>query len=221
VTRSQDNKPRRAGTGTEPVRHGLVVNHLDLVELATSQVARMAGLGSLDRDDLVGEGQIALVQAACRYDPKKGGFRSFAFRRIKGAMLDALRRDSFLPRYARERGDRVVVLSMEKPVGQGGLTIADTLVDHRASVETIVEQREVLERALEGNDAQAVDPHPLTPSELEVLRGAAFGETAEQTADRLRKSIGTVRTQRRAALRRLGAKSIAQAVFLAREEIAA
>ncbi len=110
---------------------------------------------------------------------------------------------------------------MEKPVGEGGLTIADTLVDPRASVETIVEQRELLESALEGDHAQASDLNPLTRSELEVLRGAAIGETAEQTADRLKKSIDTVRTQRRAALRRLGAKSIAQAVFLARDEIAA
>jgi DNA-binding CsgD family transcriptional regulator len=52
-----------------------------------------------------------------------------------------------------------------------------------------------------------------------VLRGAAIGEAAWETADRLRRSVATVKTQGRKALRRLGAKSIAQAVFIARDEI--
>ena len=89
------------------------------------------------------------------------------------------------------------------------------------SVHEVVEQREQLAEALAGHDPERPPSRGLTPWELEVLRGAALGETAEQTADRLRKSIDTVKTQRRRALKRLGAKSIAQAVFIAREEIAA
>ncbi len=198
------------------------MEHLDLVDIATRSVGSPRHCAALDRDDLIGEGQVALVKAARRYDPHRGGFRGYAFTRIRGAMLDALRRDHLLPRYARERGARVRVESIDRPLGDGELTLSDTIEDARASVHEIVAHREVL-AALVADGAQLAEPSParLTPSELDVLRGAAGGETAHETARRLRKSIETVKSQRRTALKRLGARSIAQAVFLARNEIAA
>ncbi len=198
----------------------LVIENQDLVEIATSHLDRLVRSPAIDRDDLRGEGQLALIHAARRYDPARGSFRSYAFRRVKGAMLDAIRRDHFLPRYARDRGHRVVVVSIERPINDKGVTISDTLVDVRPSVEEVVEQREQLAAAIAGH-GPARRASRLTPSELEVLRGAALGETAEETADRLRKSIDTIKTHRRRALRRLGARSIAQAVFIAHDEIAA
>jgi RNA polymerase sigma factor (sigma-70 family) len=198
-----------------------VIDHLDLVDIASRSVGDPRESAALDRDDLVGEGRVALITAARRYDPCKGSFRTYAFARIRGAMLDALRRDHLLPRYARERGARLVLVSMDKPVGDGTLTLSDTLVDAKASVDEIVANREEL-ATLIANLRESDPPGPkLTPSELDVLRGAAVGETAVETAKRLSKSIETVKSQRRAAIRRLGARSIAQAVFIARDEIAA
>ena len=198
----------------------LVMDHLDLVEIATNYVGDPHNSPTIDRDDLIGEGQIALMQAARRYDPQKGSFRSFAFTRIKGAMIDAMRRDFLLPRSARERGESLTVVSMDKPIGDGELTLSDTIEDARSDVEEIVANREQLASAIEERAHEAVRPE-LTPMELEVLRGAAVGETAGETADRLGKSPETVRSQRRTALKRLGARSITHAVFIARDDIAA
>src|SRR5207244_2283227 len=198
-----------------------VMGNLDLLDMATRDVHRLARAANFDRDDLIGEGQIALVKAARRYDPKRGGFRSYALKRIKGAMIDAVRRDHFLSRYARERGHRVSVVSIERPIGVEGLRLSETLVDLRPSVEELVEQRQQLAEALAAHGPQQNRPSALTPSELEVLRGAASGETAAETADRLSKSPDTVKAQRQTALRRLGAKSIAQAVYMAYDQIAA
>jgi RNA polymerase sigma factor (sigma-70 family) len=48
-------------------------------------------------DDLIGWGHMGLIEAAARYDPRRGvTFRTFAHRRIKGAMLDGIRREATL-----------------------------------------------------------------------------------------------------------------------------
>jgi RNA polymerase sigma factor for flagellar operon FliA len=55
----------------------------------------------------------------------------------------------------------------------------------------------------------------LTPPELEVLRAAAEGMSAEETAERLTKSPGTIRAQRKSVRMKLHARNMAQAVWLA------
>jgi RNA polymerase sigma factor for flagellar operon FliA len=59
---------------------------------------------SIDRDDLIGFGMIGLVQAADAWEPGRGlQFSTFAYTKIRGAILDELRRADFLPRGRRER----------------------------------------------------------------------------------------------------------------------
>ena len=60
-----------------------------------------------------------------------------------------------------------------------------------------------------------VDTPDVTPAELQVIEAAAGGLTVEQTATLLGKSTETIKTQRRAAVRRFGAADITNAVFLA------
>jgi len=49
---------------------------------------------SIDIGDLVQDGVIGLIDAAARFDEKRGiKFETFAERRVRGAMIDALRRD--------------------------------------------------------------------------------------------------------------------------------
>jgi RNA polymerase sigma factor for flagellar operon FliA len=54
----------------------------------------------------------------------------------------------------------------------------------------------------------------LTPAELDVLRAAAEGMSADETADQLIKSTGTIRTQRKSVLAKLQARNMAEAVWL-------
>jgi RNA polymerase sigma factor for flagellar operon FliA len=51
---------------------------------------------SIDLSDLVQDGMIGLIDAAHRYDEGRGiKFETFAERRVRGAMIDALRRDAW------------------------------------------------------------------------------------------------------------------------------
>jgi RNA polymerase sigma factor FliA len=58
---------------------------------------------SIEIGDLVQDGMIGLIDAACRFDEARGiKFETFAERRVRGAMIDALRRDAW-PRGVRRQ----------------------------------------------------------------------------------------------------------------------
>ncbi len=58
---------------------------------------------SIELGDLVQDGMIGLIDAACRFDEARGiKFETFAERRVRGAMIDALRRDAW-PRGVRRQ----------------------------------------------------------------------------------------------------------------------
>jgi RNA polymerase sigma factor for flagellar operon FliA len=76
---------------------------LDLVSKIAAQLMRsLRGVSELE--DLVSYGQTGLLEAARRFDPTRGvPFRAYASIRIRGAMIDAVRALSPLPRSAFER----------------------------------------------------------------------------------------------------------------------
>jgi RNA polymerase sigma factor for flagellar operon FliA len=74
-----------------------------------------------DLDDLVAFGFGGLLEAQHRFDPGRGvRFRTFAYHRVRGAMLDGVRKMSQLPRRAHER---------LQPPGQSSPTALPTALD--------------------------------------------------------------------------------------------
>lgn len=63
---------------------------------------------SVERDDLVSEGKIGLIEAINRFDPEKNvKFETFATWRIRGAILDYLRKLDWSPRSLRKRAREI------------------------------------------------------------------------------------------------------------------
>src|SRR2546427_2752925 len=90
---------------TQPVgasQNRRIVAGLPFVEaLARRMAASMPN--SIDLGDLVQDGVIGLIDAAHRFDEGRGiKFETFAERRVRGAMIDALRRDAW-PRGVRRQ----------------------------------------------------------------------------------------------------------------------
>jgi RNA polymerase sigma factor for flagellar operon FliA len=78
-------------------RDRLVEKFLPLVNRIANRLAM--GLPShIDRGDLVGSGVLGLLDAIERYDATKGPLKNYVALRIRGAMLDDLRKMSWLPR---------------------------------------------------------------------------------------------------------------------------
>ncbi|MGE0703923.1 MAG: sigma-70 family RNA polymerase sigma factor [Vicinamibacterales bacterium] len=82
--------------------HSRIVSGLPFVEaLARRMAASMPN--SIDVGDLVQDGVLGLIDAARRFDEDRGiKFETFAERRVRGAMIDALRRDAW-PRGVRRQ----------------------------------------------------------------------------------------------------------------------
>ena len=91
---------RRASTAEREV---LLTQHLGLVHHVARQLAR--GLSTAaELDELVGAGTVGLIQAADSFDRSRGlSFSTYAVPRIRGAILDELRKQDHVPRNVRRR----------------------------------------------------------------------------------------------------------------------
>ena len=85
-----------------PAQSRRVVNGLPFVEALARRMASTMP-HSIDVGDLVQDGVIGLIDAAHRFDEARGiKFETFAERRVRGAMIDALRKDAW-PRGVRRQ----------------------------------------------------------------------------------------------------------------------
>jgi RNA polymerase sigma factor for flagellar operon FliA len=85
----------------------LVEEHLPLVRHIVFQVA-VRFPRHVDRDELATAGAVGLVEAARRYEGERGvPFERFAARRIRGAILDAVRAADWAPRSVRSLARRL------------------------------------------------------------------------------------------------------------------
>lgn len=97
----------------------LVVQHAPLVKrIAHHLLMRMPS--SVQLDDLIQSGMIGLLEAARKYDVSKGAsFETYAGIRIRGAMLDEIRRGDWAPRSVHRKSREVAaaVKSVEMRTG--------------------------------------------------------------------------------------------------------
>ena len=89
----------RSGIG----RDDLVVKYLPLIKYVVSRMAVTPPQG-LDYEDLLSFGVFGLLDAVDKFDPTKGFvFQTYAVPRIRGAILDELRKCDWYSRSAREK----------------------------------------------------------------------------------------------------------------------
>jgi RNA polymerase sigma factor (sigma-70 family) len=90
-----------------PTVEELITEHLDLVKRIVYQMPGEIRANAA-HEDLVSAGTVGLVEAAHRFDEKQGvKFLTFAYRRIKGAVIDFLRKNDVLSKSARARLGRL------------------------------------------------------------------------------------------------------------------
>ena len=90
-----------------PVREEQVVPYLPLVKHVAARLA-MGLPAHIDMDDLYSYGVFGLLDALRKFDPARGvKFETYAFTRIKGAILDGLRAMDWVPASMRQRARQV------------------------------------------------------------------------------------------------------------------
>ncbi len=82
---------------------GFIAQHEKMVRALASRLRRELALHG-ELEDLVAFGFGGLLEARHRFDPARGvRFQTFAYHRVRGAMLDGVRKMAHLPRRAHER----------------------------------------------------------------------------------------------------------------------
>lgn len=85
----------------------IVMEHAQRLQRWVRRLTARTGLWDME-DDLWVAAAVALVESHHRYDPSRGvPFEAFAEHRVRGAMLDELRRHDHLPRRLRARAEGV------------------------------------------------------------------------------------------------------------------
>jgi len=106
--------------GGSQMENELVERYLPLVRTAVGRLA-MTLPDFVDHDDLHSAGLIGLLQALRNFDPNSGTpFESYARQRIRGAMLDELRRMDWVPRAIHEKSRKMqeVMNRLEQELGR-------------------------------------------------------------------------------------------------------
>lgn len=149
-----------------------ILQHMPLVAFVVNRLSsdRNRTLG-LDREDAMSYGVEGLIQAVDGYDPSRGtSFASFAVRRIRGSVLDAVRRQDPLPRSLRRSTRHVDQAAQELATQLGrwptqkelalrlGIGVQEVWEIQRHASSRFVSLEHVLQEDARNGDRQRWDP---------------------------------------------------------------
>ena len=82
-----------SGSSSETKRNMLIEHYREYVDAVVTRLMQSMSLPKNLRDEFIAAGYLGLVEAAERFDPARGAeFKSFAFLRIRGAVIDSVRK---------------------------------------------------------------------------------------------------------------------------------
>lgn len=85
------------------IREKLIIEYAGLVKLVAGRLSMYLGY-TVEYDDLVGYGTFGLIDAIDKFDTLKGvKFETYASLRIRGAILDQIRKMDWIPRTLRQK----------------------------------------------------------------------------------------------------------------------
>lgn len=166
----------RSGIG----RDELVIKYLPLIKYVVSRMAVTPPQG-LDYEDLLSFGVFGLLDAVDKFDPSKGFvFQTYAVPRIRGAILDELRKCDWYSRSAREKVQKLNKV-MEKILRDKG-EIRDEWVMAEMGIDE-EEYFEIQELAGRGYITSLDDTTPLEEGDVPVE--ATLADERETMEDRM------------------------------------
>lgn len=162
-----------------PERDRLIADHLDVARRIAARVARRCP-SFIGREDLHAAALLGLTEAAERYDAsREEPFIAFAEKRIRGAILDELRRGDIMPRRTRKlaRDIGATIVQLERDFGRPptdeevAAALGVTLEEYKSELEQLVH---VTVGALEASAEETMQSHEASPeheaAKRDVLR---------------------------------------------------
>ena len=171
-----------SASGNDAARDALLRENLSLVHHVARQLSKSLAVEA-DFDELVSAGTLGLMTALRSFDPRRGlAFSTFAVPRIRGSILDELRRQDHVPRSVRRKA-RDIARARELLMRSLGRMPEDSemAIQLGTDVQTVWRWQSEVEGAVHLSlTATASDDGSTVPSRAEFLSGEE-----ESTEDRL------------------------------------
>lgn len=181
-------------------RSELAARHLDLARKAAA-IYYPRVRAHIGYDDLLAMASVGLTEAASRFDPSLGAsFKTYAWYRVQGAILDGLRKETALPRavWARIVALRATAGYLEAQAERAhaardkaqAATTADKLREVKAALGAIRTMYTVSIHYLDSDSlgsAESTAPEVLTRERQRVALAAALAELPERERELMHK----------------------------------
>ena len=166
-------------TGDAGVKEKLILHYAPIVKYVAGRL--MVHIGqNVEFDDLVGYGIFGLIDAIEKFDPSKGvKFETYASFRIRGTIIDNIRRMDWVPRTLRQKNKQIenVIIQLEEKHGRSptdeeladalGLTHDETVdLLRKASIHSLVSLDDFLEQNYEKSHVSLVTNSSDSPEQL-------------------------------------------------------
>lgn len=113
-------KQYKSGPKNTQIREKIILHYLHLVRYVVSRLPVSLPV-SISQEDLISYGTLGLMEAVERFDPERGlKFETYAVTRIRGAIIDQLRFQDWVPRGVRKRSKDLqeTVAKLEEKLGR-------------------------------------------------------------------------------------------------------
>ena len=157
----------------------LISEHTDLVQkIAYHLLARLPA--SVLVDDLIQSGMIGLLEAARNFDASKGAsFETFAGIRIRGAMLDEMRKGDWVPRSV-HKNSRTIASAIDFVEKQTGEDAKEADIAKHLNIS--LHEYQLMLRDVNCAKLVAYEDLP-NPNEMFTEQSATFDVTFDQVSD--------------------------------------
>lgn len=109
---------------TPELREKIIIEYAGLVKIVAGRLSIYLGY-NVEYDDLVGYGTFGLIDAIDKYDLAKGvKFETYASLRIRGSILDQIRKMDWIPRTLRQKQKRIDA-AYQKLENESGRTVSE------------------------------------------------------------------------------------------------
>ncbi len=189
-------------TRDENIKHELVLAHLSLVKHLAGRLAiNLPAI--IDQEDLESYGVFGLLEAVEKYNPDLGSsFKAYAYSRIRGAMIDEIRKLNWVPRTVWQKM-QLLNSTREKLYRKHGDNVPDEMLAEAMGI-SLIELHKLagqanllslssLDEVAPGTDGETVRlvdliRDPASPDPLDVVEGEegkhllikAIGELSEK-----------------------------------------
>ena len=119
------------------LREQIIIEYSNLVKIVAGRISMYLGY-NVEYDDLVGYGIFGLIDAIDKFDYSKGvKFETYASLRIRGAILDQIRKMDWIPRTLRQKQRKIDVACQSLEAKLGRIATDDELA---AELELSIEE---------------------------------------------------------------------------------